>query len=118
MIGFNLIPSSSLRPRDCVWAISLKIEQFAEFPHLLKLLFCWCKNKGHYQLFLIPRVLLLGPKYTRYSTIWPDVDPADPSSPQSRLARVEEVHHQHEAQLASNAVEAQLSVEPCSIHFC
>ena len=32
--------------------ISLKIELFAEFPHLLKFLFCWCKTKGHYQLFL------------------------------------------------------------------
>jgi len=38
--GFGLIPSSSLRPRDCVWAISLNIEPFAEFPLLLKLFFC------------------------------------------------------------------------------
>jgi len=53
-------------PWDCVLAISLKNELFAEFPHLLMFQFCWCKNKGHYQLFLVSRVLLLGPKYTCY----------------------------------------------------
>ena len=47
-----------------MWAISLKIELFAEFPHLLKLLFCWCENKSHYQLFLISRVLLLNTPVT------------------------------------------------------
>ena len=52
-----------------MWAINLQIELFAEFPHLLKFLFCWYKIKGHCQLFLISRVMLLGPKYTHYNML-------------------------------------------------
>ena len=99
--GFN---SSHLRPRDCVWAIKLKIGLFAEC--------CWCKNKGYYQRSLISRVLLLGPKYTHYSTIWPDMDPAEQTPCHLSLAwaYVEGVLQQHEAQVASNTAEAwQLS---------
>ena len=70
---------------------------------------CCSLNKGLYQLFLNATVLHLGPKHTRFSTIWPEMDPADPASPRSRLARLEGMLQHHEAQLASNATEARQS---------
>lgn len=66
-------------------------------------------NKSHYQQSLSFGVLHLGSTHTRFSTIWPEMDPADASTLQNRLARVEGMLQQHEAQLSSNAAEARQS---------
>ncbi|RCU31817.1 hypothetical protein DVA81_19775, partial [Acinetobacter baumannii] len=58
------------------------------------------KVKVLHVLILGSCVLLLGPHTTRYSTVWPVMDPAHSPSLQSRFERIEGILQQHEAMMA------------------
>ena len=75
---------------------------------LYKLLKTAVTNKGHYRLISRLPVLLLGPRHSRDSTIWPDMDPAH--TPMDRLEKVEAILQHHEALLFSNSADVRLAV--------
>jgi len=52
-------------------------------------------------------VLQLGPTHTRYSTIWPDMDPAHIHSSPSHLILIEDALQQHEARIAAAVTKAR-----------